>query len=250
MHYLNIILYKSYANLISEARRGYLGLLWWVLEPVLYMVAYYLFFVTIMHRGGQNQIIFLLSGLVAWKWFATTILPAAGSIITNRGLINQVYLPKFVLPVMATATSTMKFIIVFSLLLIMVCLVGQPPTLSWLALPAVLGAQLLAMLAIGGLLAAVVPFFPDLKLVVENVMLFLFFMSGVFFEIRNLSTPHLWVLYLNPMAGLIEMYRCILVYATWPDWRMWGLIVSASGLVLAVALWLLRKYDRVYVKIV
>jgi len=59
-HYLTIIIQKSVNDIIAESRRGYIGLLWWVVEPVLYMSVFYLIFVVILHRGGEGAVAFFL----------------------------------------------------------------------------------------------------------------------------------------------------------------------------------------------
>ena len=69
--YLEIIYYKTYADLRSEASRSYLGFVWWILEPVLYMSVFYLVFSVIRGQKDEDFILFLLVGLVSWKWFAS-----------------------------------------------------------------------------------------------------------------------------------------------------------------------------------
>jgi len=109
--------------------------------------------------------------------------------------------------------------------------------------------QLFMMLAIGGVLAALVPFLPDLKLVIDNGMMLLFFLSGIFFDISGVSPEMKSYLYLNPMAGLIEAYRDVLLEGMWPDWILLSKIFIASCVMFVVGWSLLKKYDRVYAKV-
>ncbi|RME59397.1 ABC transporter permease, partial [Candidatus Parcubacteria bacterium] len=67
LHYFSLILQKARSDLISEARRGYMGMLWWVLEPLLYLGAFYVLSTIVLHRGGEGAVSFLLVGLVVWK---------------------------------------------------------------------------------------------------------------------------------------------------------------------------------------
>ena len=249
LHYIQLVFQKAVGDLLAEARRGYMGMLWWVVEPVLYMSVFYIIFVKVFQRGDENFVFFLLTGLVVWKWFATTVPQCANSLKANVGLIRQVYIPKSVLLGMVATASTLKFLIVFVLLLIFLMLTAVQPSPVWISLPILLLLQLFMMLAIGGVLAALVPFLPDLKLIIDNGMMLLFFLSGIFFDISGVSSEMKGYLYLNPMVGLIEAYRDVLLEGMWPDWALLGKIFIASSVMLVVGWSLLKKYDRVYAKV-
>ena len=249
-HYLSLILQKSASDLISEARRGYLGILWWIIEPVVYMLVFYLIFVIVFNRGGEDRVAFLLTGLVVWKWFGNSIPQCSTSISSNIGLIRQVYIPKHVFPAMVIMTTTMKFMIVFVLLMIFLVFAGINPTAAWISIPVLVGLQLLLTLAIGAVLASIVPFIPDLKLIIDNGMMLLFFLSGIFFDISSASPEIKSYLYLNPMVLIIESYRRVLLDGLWPDWSLLGSIFSISLAGFALGWYLLLKYDRTYVKVI
>ncbi|MBL4567407.1 MAG: ABC transporter permease, partial [Porticoccus sp.] len=86
------------AELKAESSRSYLGFFWWILEPALYMVAFYIVFALVFQRGGPGFIPFLLCGLVVWKWFGSVVSGSANVILSSSALIRQVYIPKYLLP--------------------------------------------------------------------------------------------------------------------------------------------------------
>jgi len=227
-----------------------MGLLWWIVEPIIYMSVFYMIFVVVFNRGGEDRVPFLLTGLVVWKWFSSTINQCPLCISENIGLIRQVYIPKYVFPGMIMMTNTLKFLITFILLITFLFLIGNGPNIAWLSLPVLMAVQLLVILAIGGLVTAVVPFFPDLKLIIENGTLLLFFMSGVFFDISLAPLGIRKYLYLNPMASIIESYRMVLLDGAWPNWFPLVIVSLASLLGLILGLYLLRRFDRIYAKVV
>jgi len=246
---LLLIAQKTRAELIAEARRGYIGILWWILEPLFYMSVFYIVFVVLFKRGGEDKVAFLLTGLVVWKWFAATIPQCANCISLNEGLVRQVYVPKFIFPAIVLATNTVKFLIVLTLLVLFLVFTGRPPNITWLSLPVLIGSQMLLMFSVGCFMAAIVPFFPDLKLIVDNGLLLVFFLSGVFFDIGNAPARLKVYLGLNPMVGTIQGYRTVLLHAAWPDWMQLFAISSFSFFLLVVGLTLLKRYDRIYAKI-
>jgi lipopolysaccharide transport system permease protein len=246
--YLELIWYKGMADLHAEAARAYVGFIWWVLEPLLYMAAFYVAFGLGLRGGGSHTLTFLLCGLVPWKWFSSTIQSGSNSIQANSGLIQQVYLPKYVLPWMVLVTNGMKFLIILGLLLLLVASL-HGVALSWLALPVVILVQLLLVAALASLAAALVPLLPDLSLVIDNGLLVLMFVSGVFNDVSRLPPKLAHLLSLNPMVQVIAGYRAVLLDQAWPAWDNLLWVAVFAGLLYAGARWLLQRFDRIYPKV-
>jgi len=247
--YLQLAIQKSISDLLAEARQGYMGFLWWVIEPALYLSVFYFIFVVVFERGGKDDVAFLLIGLVIWKWFGSSIPKCSNSISANVGLIRQIYIPKAVIPVMTVLTTTFKFLIILSLLLALLLLLDYSVVSAWLSIPVLVLVQFITILSIGNFLASLVPFFPDLKFIIDNAMLLLFFLSGVFFDFSSVSPEIKFYLNLNPMLGIIDSYRDVLIYGRWPDWVLVGNISLLSLVLLVLGYYMLIKFDRVYPKI-
>jgi lipopolysaccharide transport system permease protein len=245
---LELVLYKAYVDLRAESSRGYLGILWWIIEPVMYMAAFYVVFTAIRMRGDVDFVVFLLTGLVVWKWFASTLMLGANSISVNTGLMMQVYLPKYIFPLVAIAINLFKFLIVFLLLLAFLLAYGIHIEISWIALPLLILVQLLLITGVSMLFAAILPFVLDLKPLLENMILMLFFLSGVIFDIHHAPESIQAYLYLNPMVTIIESYRNILLYGIMPDWEMLAIISLLSLTAIIIAFGMLKYFDKTYAK--
>ncbi len=163
--------------------------------------------------------------------------------------MRLVYLPKYIFHCVAALTATVKFLIVFCLLLIFLLLSGAKPTMVWLAIPLLVGMQFFFILSVSGVLAALVPFVPDLNQVIATMLMPMFFLSGVIFDITKISEPFQSYLYLNPMATLIADYRKVLLDGMWPGWGGLGAIFLLSCAMSAIAYALMRHFDRVYPKV-
>ena len=231
--------------------RAYFGLIWWVVEPILYMAVFYVVFSLLFDRGGDDDFVpFLLCGLVAWRWFDASVRGGSMAIMLNGSLMNQVYLPKLIFPMITVFANTIKFFVILLLLLAFLLLYGIEPAISWLALPVLIAVQFLVVSVGASLLALVVPFFPDLNILISNAMTLLLFLSGVFFSIRDMPAKAQDLFYLNPMAVIIEAYRDILIAGIWPNW---GHLATATGICLVLGvlvLYLAKRFDRVYPKLV
>lgn len=246
--YAELVWYKGLSDLNAEAARAYVGFIWWVLEPVMYMAAFYVAFGLGVRVGGTQFVLFLLCGLVPWKWFASSVQNGSNVIQANGGLIQQVYLPKYVLPWLVMVTNGLKFLIILGLLMLLVGF-GHGVALTWLALPVLVLVELLLALALSSLTAAVVPLLPDLDLVIANGLIVMMFMSGIIKDIKQLPPSIQGVLQFNPMVPVITGFRDVLLDQRWPDWGQLAWVAAFSLAVYALALKLLVRFDRVYPKL-
>lgn len=244
-----LILYGVYSDLRTEIARRFLGVLWWVIEPIMYMAVFYVVFGLGLRQGDANYVPFLLCGLVAWKWFDGSVRQACMAIQSNAGLIQQIFVPKYVFALILVFSNTFKFLIVLLLLLGFLVLAGARPSIEWLGLGPLILVQLLLTLSLGLLLSSLIPFALDLKQIVDNVMMLTMFMSGIFFDIQQLPDTVRQVLQLNPMLQLIQGYRDVLLHNQWPDWLALGWVVLTAVPLLLLAMLILRRFERHYPKL-
>ncbi|MDM8547028.1 ABC transporter permease [Candidatus Venteria ishoeyi] len=248
--YFELVLYKTYADLKAESERTYLGFLWWVFEPILFMGVFYVIFGLLMKRGTEDFVPFLLIGLTTWQWLKSCISHGALSITNGRHLMQRVHLPKVIFPIVVILTDSVKFVFIFVLLLIFLWLSGYTPNLNYWALPLVLFTQLLVIIAVTLLEAAIVPFVPDLRFVIETVLHALFFLTGIFFNAADIVPEEFkFYFYLNPMANLIEDYRNILMYDRLPDFSSLAVIAACSLFTIWLAVRIIKRYEYVYPRI-
>jgi lipopolysaccharide transport system permease protein len=249
LRYIELILYKTYADLRAETERTYLGFLWWIFEPIMYMSVLYIFFGLLLGHKTDNFVPFLLIGLTIWQWFKSCLSHGSETILGAHHLIRQVHLPKVIFPIILILTDTVKFIFIFILLLIFLWSYGYPVNQNYLALPFVLLVQLLFTTAITFLLAAVVPFIPDLRFVVENLLTAVFFISGIILQAEAVPELYRPYYYLNPLVNLIEAYRMILMENTWPH----SFTLLVIGIFSMLGIWLGSKliahFEYIYPKV-
>lgn len=248
-HYIELVLYKTYADLRAETEKTYMGFLWWIIDPLFFMLVFYVVFGLLLGNNTDNFIPFLLIGLVTWRWFDNTIIHGSGALQDNGGLMRQVYIPKLVFPVVTILTDLVKFSFVFSILLIYLWFSGFSISLSYLALPFIMLLELTLIVTLTLLTAALVPFFPDLKILITHVLHIMFFLSGIFFSSERIPEAYQAYFYLNPMARIIESYREVLIHGHWPHWQSLTIMLILAVLAAIGAGRLLMRYDRIYPKI-
>lgn len=246
---LELIWTKSIFNLRSEVHHNYLSYGWWVLEPLLHMVIYYLVFGILLQRGGENYSVFLLTGLIPWMWFMKAISGSSNSIIAGKNLMLQVGLPSIVFPLVSLLQASLKQIPVFILLFAFLWLQGFTPGAHWWALIPLVVVQALLITAFACTVAAVIPFVRDLSYLVPTGLTFLMFLSGIFYDYKIIAEQWQSLFLLNPMAFLLKCYREIFIDGVLPDMQTlawWGLGGTIACLVMIVAYKRLRYiYPRI-----
>lgn len=248
--FFDLLVFKTGANLRTEVSRYYLNYLWWVFNPLSSMLVFYVVFGIMLDRGTEHFVAFLLCGITSWQWFSNTVNNASNSIYAGRGLMLLVNIPKIFFPLEVLFRDSFKHLFVLALLLTFLTIYPTPTGMTWIALPALLAIQFIINAAFAMLCAALVPFVPDLKFVIQTVIHLAFFGSGIFFSIEDVVLPeHRFIIYLNPMAGLIKSYREILIYANWPDWTYLLWVTVGGVLLLTLSASLIFKFDHTYPRI-
>jgi len=247
--YAQIVLYKSYADLMAETSRYYIGYLWWIIEPIIDMGVYYVIFGLVLNNKSPEFIPFLLIGTVIWRWLQTSILIGAGSIHAYRPLMDHVYVPKVIFPTVTIITNSFKFFIVFNLLILFLLLYGYRIDITWTALPVLFAVGLLFISSVAYLFAAAVPFFPDLRIILDSVFKVLLFLSGIFAPLSKLPSGVASYLRFNPAVHILEGFRAVLMHNHWPDWQPLAMVAMASILLTLIGIHLIYRNDTGYPKL-
>ena len=242
--YSHVVGYQAYAGLRNEIARTYIGVLWWLLEPTLNALTMYLVFGMLLSGTRRPDYLpFLLIGTFAWQWFAGSVFGAAGSIVAKAGLMQQVYLPKIIFPVVSVLNNSWKFLFAFAVLIVLVSLVHAPPGWSYAALPVVLLTQFLVNLAIGIPLAAWIPYFRDGTSVISAVLMLLSFVSGIFFSPDQVPEQYRLAMELNPMTIIMTAYRAIMLDGHWPNFSALAAVAGLAAVVILAGVVLLDRLD-------
>lgn len=248
--YVELLKYRAWAELRRDSAGMYLGMIWWVLEPILYMLVFYTVFGMGLKKGGIDFVFYLLCGLVPWKWLDSSVRTASGVLLGSAGLMRQVYFPKWILPGYVILANFYKFFIVFFLLMFFFLIAGVKPTIIWFSIPLLIILQLFLVIAISFLVSSLVPLLPDLRFAVNYGMTMLFLLSGIFFSINDIHEPvRSWLMWV-PTVLLIDAYRGVLLYALWPDALSLAKIFIVSVVVFAIGIVILSRFDRYYPRVV
>lgn len=229
-------------SLKADASRYFLGYVWWILEPALFVAVFYVVFELILQSRTENFLVFLMCGKFTFIWFSKSVTHASRSIVTGKGLIGKLDLPKSLFPVALIHEGLYKQATVFVLLFAVVLGAGYTAGWHWLWLLPVIVVNYLMIVACGLAASVLVCLFFDFTMLVQLGMMFLLFVSGIFWNPRELPNPDTTdlILTLNPIAFIVDAYRQILLAGVPPDAQhllVLGLVSAAA----VIAILLLMK---------
>ncbi len=214
------------------------------------VAVFYFVFSIFLSSGTPNFVVFLICGHIPFLWFSKSVSNSSGAIIAGHGLINQVAIPKPFFPMLDVFQDALKQTVVFSLMLIFLVLYGMEVSWVWLSVAFVILTQFLLIIAISLLVAAITPFLPDFRFLVDTGMLALMFASGIFYSYKDVLLPqHQHLFLMNPIADLIRNYRLVLMENTPPDWSALAYICIGSITLIIVMTLYFRKTDTIYARL-
>lgn len=231
-------------NFFVQYRRATIGVFWAVGLPLVQAVLFAVVFSRIARFPVAHYPVYVFSGMVVWSFFMGALVPSATSIVDNSALSSKVYFPRAVLPLSVCYGGL--YSLVASLLVLIVFALANGAGLGVRILWLVPGVVLVTCLAaaFGLVLSVSHVYLRDTRYVVQAAALIWLWITPVIYPI---TLMHGWVrgiLDVNPMTGIVLLFHAAVVRGIGPLSLAW---VSVAWVVvlLALAIWLHARYDRV-----
>jgi len=248
----DLLTFHAGCALRAEFSRYHLHFIWWLMDPLFNLAVLYVVFGVFLPGAGPNFALFLLTGLVLWQWFGNTVGHATTSIYGAMRMFQQFRVHPLHFPLCVFVQDLAKYIPVFLVFLLAMAIFSPlGPSLLWLNVVPVMLTEGLFIIGCAVLVAALVPFVPDLAVVVPIVIQTLFFASGIFFNIDEVVLPHhRAIMYLNPNAVCIKALRNILIDGQLPDWSLLAEAALIGLTILLIGVALVTRFRSVYPRLI
>jgi lipopolysaccharide transport system permease protein len=229
-----------------------LGVAWAVLQPLLTVVVFTLFFnrVARISSGSLPYPVFSLAGLVPWLFFSNALTLASASVVANANVLTKIYFPRLAIPLATTLSGTPDFAIGLVLLLIVMAGYGVAPGIAVLALPAFFLLVLAAALGVALWLSALNVLYRDVRYVVPIAVQLWLLATPIAYPVSGLHSPWNVVLGLNPMAGAVEGFRWTLVGGAAPPAGMVALSAAVAGILVVTGAYYFRAMERRFADVI
>ena len=178
------------------------------------------------------------------------------SVVVQERLIKQIYFPKLVLPVAASASGVVNFAFGLVPLFAMLFLIYPSHASAWLlALPVIAAVQMLFSLGLAIGVSAVNVFYRDINNLSRHLLRFWFFLSPALYGTAQVEkmvgkspVAAMWFT-LNPWTYILESYRNVIYYGTAPDWGGLGIIVVVSVILVGLAILFFKRVEPSFAKV-
>lgn len=229
-------------DVTSRYRRSSLGMWWAFLQPLILMLLFNMLkgFVNIP-SDGIPYVLFSYSGLVPWTFFTNSVAACGPSIITNAEIIKKIALPREVFPLAAVTATLFDFVMSGFVMAILMIYFAVPVGWALLWLFPLIILMGLAAFSVGILIAGLGTFRKDFIFATPFLTQAWLFITPVIYPLS--SVPEKWqaVYMLNPMVGVIEGFRSVLLKAQAPAFEPLILSVVMTMILLGISWPLFRK---------
>lgn len=249
--YYKYTVFSAKSDLKAEVASSYLNWLWWILDPLLFMMVYTFIAVIVFRSTKEYFPIFVFVGLTLWSFFNKTVLGSVKMVRNNSAIVSKVYIPKFILIMQRMMVNGFKMMVSFLLVVVMMVIYKVPVSWNILYMVPIMIVMFMITFGISCIVLHFGVFVDDLYNVMTVVLRLMFYMSGIFYSIED-KVGEPWksiLLKCNPVSMLIESARLSMVYSSVPYRKLiilWGIV----GLLLSViGIKTIYKYENSYVKV-
>lgn len=240
--YVNIVRELAVADFRLKYHDSALGYIWSMLNPMFMFGVYYFVFTHIFHSDIPEYPLFLLTGIISYAFFQDTTFSAMNSLATKSGIMKKIYFPKTIIVFSSALTCIFSYLINLSVLMLLVAISKGFTAMVLLVVIPIL-CLFLFSLGIAFLLSTLFAFFRDMGQIWNVLVLMIFWLSPVVFNVETLPEPVSTLVYFNPLTRIFVLMRHYLLY-NYFDFRFVLLTVIYSSIFFIVGYFLFRKYEH------
>jgi lipopolysaccharide transport system permease protein len=246
-----LLYFLTWRDVKVRYKQTELGVAWAIIQPLLTMVIFTLFFGRLAGVPSDDipYPVFAYSGLLAWTFFANAITNSGNSLVGNANLITKVYFPRMLIPGAAVAAGLVDFAIAFLILVALMVYYSVGVTWSILMFPLLVVLTTLLALGTGMWLSALNVKYRDVRFALPFLVQLWMFLSPVIYPASFLPEKYRWVLWINPMAGIIEGYRSALFGRPF-DWIALAVSAAITMFLLVYSSYSFRRMEKSFADIV
>lgn len=213
--YRELLFFLALREIKIRYKQTIMGASWALLQPLFTMIVFTLIFggLAQMPSEGIPYPIFSYSGLLIWTYFSNALTQSSNSLVSNGNLLSKVYMPRIFIPTAPCLAGIVDYVIAMSILAVMMVYYSFVPNITILLLPFIVLLTFLLASGLGYWLSSICVKYRDVKFILPFFIQMLMFVSPVIYPTDIVGKKLQWLLYLNPLTGIIDAHRaCILGY--------------------------------------
>lgn len=230
----------------TRYKRASLGVIWAVAVPVLQATVMAVVFAKLIRfETGGSYAAFVMSGIVVWSYFAGTLTVSSTAIVENASLTEKVWFPRSLLPAVPALANGVGLVISTLVVVAVIPLFDVWPGPELLLLVPALALLVAFTVALSEVLAALHVYFRDVRYLVQASLLVWLYVTPVIYP-QDLLGRWAWALDLNPLTGIVALFRLAMVGEADGTGRPVVIAVVATVALTLLAVEIHRRHDRLF----
>lgn len=250
--YRELIYFLTWRDIKVRYKQTVLGAAWAILQPLLTMLVFSLFFGRLakVPSDGIPYPLFSMAGLVPWTFFAFGLAQSSNSLVASANMLKKIYFPRLIIPISTVLSGAVDLMLAFALLIAMMFWHGVKLTPNVFYLPVFVLLAFTTSLGVGLWLSALNVKYRDIRYVVPFLVQFWMYATPIAYPSSLLKEPWRTVFGINPMVGVVEGFRwCLLGVHTRPGPMIW-ISAGVAVLLLFSGVLYFRRTEKVFADIV
>lgn len=228
---------------VVRYRGAYLGFIWNILQPLLYLLILGFVFATFNNAPLEDYVVYLFAGLIPWRFFEHSLISMTDSILLNSTFTKKIRMPSIYFPIIELGIAFVDFLSAFGVLLALLLLFKAKWHITMIIIPVSIALWVIISAGAGIILATLFVFFQDLKSLVQMGLMLLLFTSTIFFKAALFTHDPVKALFLkyDPVCYWVSLFQKPIYYGQWPGLMDWTVSLLSATILISFALILYNK---------
>lgn len=252
-NFRELLYFLAWRDIKVRYKQAILGIGWVVLQPILMTGVFTVVFNVVLKIEGPEglpYVVFVLSGLVVWQYFAAALSRCGVSLVGNSSILTKVYFPRLVVPIAPIFAGLVDLVIGLVILGGLMAVYGIVPGWGTVFLPLLIILAMGTALSVGLWLSALYVLYRDVQYIIPFLIQIWMYVSPVIYPLDSIDNAALRVIFsLNPMTGVIDGFRWALLGQRHPGSFLW--VSVAIVIVLMVGgLYYFKRVEHVFADVI
>ena len=223
-----------------------LGFAWAFINPLLFLLVLSVVFSLFIKIDIENYQFFLLSGILPWTFFAAAISSGTSSLVNNRELIKKTYFRREAIPLASVLASLLNFLISLLIFIGFFIILKFSISSGAYLLPLAILLEAILITGIVLLTSSLDIYYRDVTFIISAAVLIWFYLTPIFYPINFVPEKFLFAYKLNPMVGIISLYRTLLLGANYFDIEAILISVAETFVFIIIGFAVFKKREKYF----
>jgi len=246
VQYKDLVVQSISRAIKTRYKRSALGVIWTMLNPLLMMIVLTLVFANIFRFSVENYPVYILSGLVIWNFFSGSTSGAMSEMLWSGQLLSRIYVPKSLFAVSSIGTGLVNLLLSLIPLSLIAIVLGVRISPAVLVIPFAILIVAVFALGIGLFLSTISVFFADILPIYDVLLMIWFYTTPIIYPIEIVPEQFRWLVMLNPMVYMVQLFRQPILQGTIPEPRVWLITVVCALVALVLGSFVFTSKSNEY----